>query len=149
MYGTKKRSAFIHCSGFIQFRQVLLLRASPPFPGHTCGVCGHGGGRRSVRWFASATRTSPRMMLASLLLSSACWAAGSGSATGSGSAPPAPPPIIVIEQNVDTDYDCCNLYNASHPVFPGGAPGRPDTAPADSLTKCIEICSSLFHATPP
>ena len=76
-----------------------------------------------------------RLALASLL--SVCWA---GSASES----------IVIEQNVDTDYDCCELYDKFHPiVFPGGAPGRPDTAPADNLTKCIEICSSLFHSDPP
>lgn len=57
---------------------------------------------------------------------------------------------VVIEQNVDTDYSCCNLYNRSHPiVFPGGAPGRPDTAPADTLSECIDICKGLYFSNPP
>ena len=59
-------------------------------------------------------------------------------------------PPIVIEQNVDTDYVCCNLYNRSHPVvFPGGVPGRPDTAPAETLSKCIDICAGLYYSNPP
>jgi hypothetical protein len=71
------------------------------------------------------------------------------------------PAPTVQEQDKDTDYNCCNLFcdskatpgcNATHPPpagwrqrFPGGLKGRPDTVPADNVTACIKICTSLYY----
>merc|ERR1719469_458756 len=58
----------------------------------------------------------------------------------------------VVEQDVDTDYVCCDMFDATHAPpdnwrtrFPGGVPGRPDTVPAENVSVCIDICASLFY----
>jgi hypothetical protein len=58
-------------------------------------------------------------------------------------------PKIVTGPDADTDYVCC-AFNATGLVpdfeqrFPGGVKGRVDTAPADNMTACVDICASLY-----
>ena len=73
---------------------------------------------------------------------------------GAGSAP------TVIEEDKDTDFVCCDIFNATHPPprdwrkrYPASAPGinatgRNDTVPAYSVTQCIGICKELFPPRP-
>lgn len=59
-------------------------------------------------------------------------------------------PKIVTGPDADTDYVCC-AFNATGLVpdfekrFPGGVPGRVDTAPADNMTACVNTCASLYY----
>ena len=59
-------------------------------------------------------------------------------------------PQIVTGPDVDVDYVCC-AFNATGLVpdfetrFPGGVKGRVDTAPADNMTACVDICASLYY----
>ena len=71
---------------------------------------------------------------------------------------PVQPTPTVREKDVDTDYDCCDIFNSTHPPpagwrarYPASAPGikatgRNDTVPAYNLSMCIEICAELYHA---
>jgi hypothetical protein len=68
----------------------------------------------------------------------------------------AQPKPTVREKDVNTDFVCCDLFNATHPPpadwrtrFPASAPGikatgRNDTVPAYNLSMCIDICTALY-----
>lgn len=70
---------------------------------------------------------------------------------------PAKPKPTVKEEDKDTDYVCCNIFNATRPPpvdwrekYPASAPGinatgRNDTVPAYNVTQCIDICTELYY----
>ena len=63
----------------------------------------------------------------------------------------------VKEQDKDTDFVCCNIFNETslppadwRKRFPASAPGinatgRNDTVPAYNVTQCIGICTELYY----
>ncbi len=71
---------------------------------------------------------------------------------------PAPKPKPTVkEEDKDTDYVCCNIFNATRPPpvgwrkkYPASAPGinatgRNDTVPAYNVSQCIGICTELYY----
>eukprot|EP01051_Picozoa_sp_SAG22_P001924 SAG22_NODE_80_length_21788_cov_9.742542_13_plen_218_part_00 len=71
-------------------------------------------------------------------------------------APKQPRPTVKMEDK-GTDYDCCNIFNATRlppqgwrkrypPSAPGiKATGRNDTVPAYNVSQCIGICTDLYY----
>ena len=69
---------------------------------------------------------------------------------------PSPKPTVK-EEDKDTDFVCCDMFNATHPPpadwrtrYPASAPGinatgRNDTVPAENVTRCIDICAELYY----
>ena len=67
------------------------------------------------------------------------------------------PKISVKEEDKDTDYDCCDIFNATNlppsdwrQRYPASAPGikatgKNYTVPAYNVSQCIGICMALYY----